>query len=116
MKKTFLDKVKNLLLAERREILKQVEQDIDIDTEGDETDQIQGKLLIELTNHLNTRNAAKLAQIEFAIKCIEDNNYGKCQDCEELIPEKRLLHNPHFQTCVSCSEEREKEDKLQKRF
>ena len=116
MKKVILNKVKDMLLAEKREILKQANQDIDIDTDGDETDVIQGKLLIELTNHLNTRSATKLAQIEFALKCIEDNTYGKCQDCEELIPEKRLLHNPHFQTCVSCSEEREKEEKQGKRF
>jgi len=116
MNKTFLTKVKNLLLAEKREILQQVSQDISIDTDGDETDEIQGNMLIELTNQLNTRNSAKLSQIEAALKRIDNKSYGLCQDCGEAIPEKRLLHNPHFQTCVSCAEDREAEDKQRKRF
>lgn len=116
MNKTFLTKVKNLLLAEKNEILKQAGQEISVDTEGDETDVIQGNMLIELTNQLNTRNAAKLAQIEAALRRIIDATYGICQDCGETIPEKRLLHNPHFQTCVSCAEDREAEEKQRKRF
>jgi DnaK suppressor protein len=116
MNKAFLAKVKGLLLAEKADILKQVEREVDVDTEGDETDEIQGNMLIEMTNQLNTRNSAKLAQIEAALKRIEDKTYGKCLDCEENIPEKRLLHNPHFQTCVSCAEERENEEKTRKRF
>ncbi len=116
MNKTFLSKVKELLLAEKRDILKQVERDVAIDTDGDETDEIQGNLLIELTNQLNSRNATKLAQIEAALKRVDDKTYGKCQDCEEDIPEKRLLNNPYFQTCVSCAEEREAEEKQRKRF
>lgn len=116
MNKTFLSKVKELLLAEKRDILKQVERDVAIDTDGDETDEIQGNLLIELTNQLNSRNATKLAQIEAALKRVDDKTYGKCQDCEEDIPEKRLLNNPYFQTCVSCAEEHEAEEKQRKRF
>lgn len=116
MNKAFLTKVKELLLAEKREVLKQVDREVDIDTDGDETDEIQGNLLIELTNQLNSRNTAKLAQIEAALKRVEDKTYGKCQDCDEDIPEKRLLNNPHFQTCVSCAEEREAEEKQRKRF
>jgi DnaK suppressor protein len=115
MNKTFLFKVKELLLAEKQEILRQVNQDIDVDTEGDETDIIQANILIELTNQLNTRNSAKLAQIEAALKRIDDKTYGLCQDCEEPIPEKRLLHNPHFQACVACAEEHEAEAKQRKK-
>lgn len=116
MNKAFLTKVKELLLAEKREVLKQVDREVDIDTDGDETDEIQGNLLIKLTNQLNSRNTTKLAQIEAALKRVEDKTYGKCQDCDEDIPEKRLLNNPHFQTCVSCAEEREAEEKQRKRF
>ena len=43
MNKVFLAKVKDLLLAEKREIVKQAKQEVDIDTEGDETDEIQGQ-------------------------------------------------------------------------
>lgn len=116
MNKTFLLKVKDLLLIEKQEVLKQTIRNIDIDTEGDETDEIQGKLLIELTAQLNIRNAAKLIQIETALKRIEDKSYGRCLDCDEFIPEKRLLNNPHFQTCISCAEERESEEIQRKRL
>lgn len=116
MNKLFLNKVKKLLSNERHTILQQVKQEIDIDTDGDETDEIQGNLLIELTNYLNFRNSSKLRQIEEALKHIENQTYGLCKDCEEAIPEKRLLHNPYFQTCVDCAEEREIEAKQRKRF
>ncbi len=117
MNKTFLKKVKDLLLDQRRELLKQAEGQLnEIDTEGDETDEIQANILIELNNQLTSRNSEKLQQIESAIKRIDDKTYGLCQDCEEPIAEKRLLSNPHFQTCVSCAEEREAEEKQRKRF
>jgi len=116
MNKTFLRKIMDLLLDQKSEILKQAAREVDIDTEGDEIDEIQGNMLIEMTNQLNTRNTAKLSQIEAALKRVEDGTYGKCQDCEEAIAEKRLLHNPHFQTCVVCAEEREREEKQRKRF
>jgi DnaK suppressor protein len=116
MNKSFLKKVKDLLLAQRQEILKQAEQEVAVDTDGDETDEVQGNMLIELNNQLNSRNSAKLGQIENALQRIQDKSYGLCQDCEEPIPEKRLLSNPHFQTCVSCAEEREAEEKQRKKF
>jgi len=116
MNKTFLQKMKNLLLEQREELAKQVSKQIDVDTDGDETDEIQANILIDLNNQLSTRNSAKLNQIESALKRIEEKTYGLCQDCEDPIPEKRLLSNPYFQTCVSCAEEREAEEKQRKRF
>lgn len=111
MNKTFLTKMKALLLSQRQELLKQAGQEVSVDTEGDETDEIQGNMLAEMANQLNTRNAAKLNQIQAALKRIEDKTYGLCLDCEETIPDKRLLANPHAQLCVSCAEDRENEEK-----
>lgn len=116
MNKSFLKKVKELLLTEKGVILKQAQQDLDIDTDGDETDEIQANILIGINNQLNTRNSAKLRQIEEALKRIDDKSYGLCQDCGEVISEKRLLNNPHFQTCISCAEDREASEKQRKRF
>lgn len=111
MNKSFLNKIKRLLVSQKDDIMKQSVQEVTIDVDGDETDEIQGNILIDLNNQLNTRNMAKLSQIELALKKIDESTYGLCQDCGEAIPEKRLLSNPHFQTCVSCAEEREKEEK-----
>lgn len=116
MNKTFIKKVKDLLLAQKKEILAQSATQVEVDTDGDETDEIQANILIGLNNQLNSRNLEKLAQIDTALKRIEEGTYGLCQDCEEPINEKRLLSNPHFQTCIACAEEREAEEKQRKRF
>lgn len=115
LNKTFLFKMKELLLSQKKEILAQAQLERDIDMDGDETDLIQGSMLAEMNARLNTRASTKLKQIENALSKIEDKSYGICQDCEESIPEKRLLINPHFQTCVSCAEDREIEEKQRKR-
>src|SRR5271166_2883399 len=116
MNKMFLNRMKECLLAQKKEILSQFQRrERDIDMDGDETDVIQGNMLAEMNNRLGTRITAKLKQIEDALIKIEKQTYGLCQDCEESIAEKRLLHNPHFLTCVSCAEDREAEEKQRKR-
>src|SRR5579885_2806310 len=115
LNKTFIQKMKEALLLEKKQLLSQARVEQDIDTDGDETDEIQGNMLIEMQNQLSTRNSARLSQIEDALSRIEKQVYGLCQDCDEPIPEKRLLANPYCLTCVSCAEERELEEK-RKRF
>jgi DnaK suppressor protein len=116
MNKTFLKKMKSLLIQQKQELLKQTDQNLDVDTEGDETDEVQANQLIEMNHQLVTRIADKLSQIESALKRMEDGTYGLCKNCEEQIADKRLLSNPHFQICISCAEEREAEEKQRKRF
>jgi DnaK suppressor protein len=116
LSKIRLSKMKEILLLQKQDILAQAQrQEKEIDMEGDETDLIQAKMLLEMNARLNTRAADKLKQIENALAKIEDKSYGLCQDCGEDIPEKRLIINPHFQTCVSCAEDRELEQKQRKR-
>jgi DnaK suppressor protein len=115
MNKAFLLKVKNILLSEKDAIMKQTKRDVDIDTDGDETDEIQAGILIDINNQLTTRNSEKLVQIAEALHRVDNKTYGLCLDCGEMIPEKRLLINPYFQTCISCAEEREAEVKQRKR-
>jgi DnaK suppressor protein len=117
--KVFIKKIKENLLNEKKELLSRtaadLNLDLDVDLDGDETDEIQGKMLIELQNTLNTRTAAKVFAIESALKRIEDKSYGYCEDCGEEIPEKRLLANPHFQSCVGCAEDKETEERQRRR-
>src|ERR1700690_113882 len=119
LSKTFLKKMKETLLIQKKEMVVKstLDKDIDmVDTHGDETDKIQGNLLIELQNQLIIRNAEKLYKIDSALDKIDLKTYGLCEDCGESISEKRLLFNPHFLTCVSCAEERETEEKQRKRL
>jgi len=111
----FLQQIKNYLQNQKKELLIKANQLPDIDTDGDETDEVQGNLLIEIANQLSSRDLAKIALINNTLRKLEDNTYGLCEDCEDDIPEKRLLANPCFETCVICAEEREAEIKQRKR-
>jgi DnaK suppressor protein len=111
MKKSLLKKIREILLEQKQQLLTTPKFDNEVDTDGDETDEIQGHALIEILNRLNSRNHTKLEQIEGALKRIDDKTYGVCEDCDEDIPEKRLLANPHCLICVPCAEDREKEEK-----
>lgn len=117
LKRTFIKKIEQSLVEQKRKLITKTseEQNVEIDTDGDEFDEIQGNLLIEMRNQLNTRNAQKILQIDEALKRIEDMTYGLCQDCGEDIPEKRLMFNPYVATCVDCAEDRELEEKQRKR-
>lgn len=114
--KSFLKKTKEKLQNERNDLLAKYNYHHDIDTDGDETDEVQANVLIELQNQFQSRNQNKLYQIMNALNKLDNKNYGICEDCEEDIPEKRLMINPYFLTCISCSESRELESKHRKRF
>lgn len=116
LSKTFLDKMKNNLLLQKKYLIAQVMEDkfIEIDTDGDEYDEIQGNIIIDMHNQLSDRNNTKLSQIEAALQQLDSNTYGICEDCGEYIPEKRLLINPYTVTCVLCAEDREIEYKQRK--
>lgn len=83
----------------------------DIDVDGDEFDKIQGNIIVEMTSKLNSRDLEKINKIDGALLRIKEKSYGLCEDCKEAIPEKRLLANPYFLTCVSCAEDRELQEK-----
>jgi len=109
MNKEFIQEMKDNLLLQKNNIIEKSSRNIEVDTDGDEIDEIQANVIIEMENQLGTRDLLRLKQINDALERIDNNSYGFCHDCEEEIPEKRLIMNPYFITCVLCSEERELE-------
>lgn len=114
MKKSVREKIVKKLLEEKVALASKIYTN-DIDVEGDEIDEIQGTLIASISSQLSSRDSQKLKQIENALKRIEEDNFGLCEDCEEPISEKRLEINPYFSTCITCAEQREFEDKQRKR-
>jgi RNA polymerase-binding protein DksA len=49
-----------------------------------------------------------LKAIEAALKRIESGEYGQCQECSELISDKRLEAVPASELCISCKDKKEK--------
>ena len=115
MNKVFLQKMKENLLSQKKGLANRSSQSVDIDTDGDETDEIQANMILEVVNQLSSRDNFRITRINDALKRIESKTYGICEDCGENIPEKRLTANPHFLTCVGCAEDRELEEKQRKR-
>jgi DnaK suppressor protein len=103
------------LLIQKNDLLIKTRQVTDIDVDGDETDEIQGNIIIEITNQLGSRDLFKIKQINGALHRISENSYGICEECEDDIPEKRLLANPYCMTCVMCAEEKEMIERQRRR-
>ena len=53
---------------------------------------------------LSESTAAEIAQINRAIKRIDEGGYGECAVCNEPIDLRRLEALPHSDRCVRCAE------------
>jgi len=49
------------------------------------------------------RRRGRLQAIEAALKRLESDDYGTCDDCGEDIPAKRLAVDPATRRCVDCA-------------
>lgn len=78
---------------------------------GDESSQEEAtsKLL-----RLKDREKKYLTKINTALERMEDGVYGECVECGDEIPEKRLRARPAAVYCISCKEEREKDEERRK--
>ena len=48
-----------------------------------------------------------LAQVEAALKAIDEGAYGECRGCGEAIGEPRLRARPEAPFCLACQSQRE---------
>jgi YteA family regulatory protein len=62
----------------------------------------------ELDYTLEENSGHLLAEIEAALKRIEDGTYGTCTNCGEQIPEERLEALPWATLCIGCQRDRER--------
>ena len=51
-----------------------------------------------------TAAKTRLAGLEYALKRLDDPEFGYCVECGESIPVKRLLAMPEATLCVDCAE------------
>lgn len=89
----------------------QLSSDKFLDTDGDEVDLIQGRILGTIFEKLSERDTATLRKINTALEKIESGEFGVCEECGEKIPDKRLKANPEAGTCIDCAERLERIEK-----
>jgi DnaK suppressor protein len=47
-------------------------------------------------------------ELDDALKKIEEDSYGICEECKKLIAKNRLKAVPHARLCVKCQQKKEK--------
>ena len=59
---------------------------------------------MENAYYMMQREDSFLKYLDKALAMIDDNTFGICVLCEELIPKERLMEVPHSNKCVTCKE------------
>jgi RNA polymerase-binding protein DksA len=61
----------------------------------------------ELDYSLEENSEHVLAEIDAALKRIDNGTYGQCTNCGNQIPEERLEARPYATLCIGCQRQRE---------
>ena len=106
------------LLALKQALLKaqetgdQAEQTVELDQSRvgrlSRMDAMQAQAMSKETGR---RRRQKLIQIEAALRRIEEDDYGICQECGEDIATARLEADPTVLLCIECASAREIADR-----
>lgn len=105
---------KERLLKMRAELIetlnKKYNEAIDLGTDGiqDSADEAYNLYNKNIMLGKVETDALKLQLVEQALTRIQNDTYGVCIECEELISEKRLEYVPFARYCTECKSELEK--------
>ena len=103
------DELKQLLLTRRKELQRQMTQNLDNLAPSDSGDSVSQDDDARLKNQtrevdgaLTAMDADELARIDRALEAMDDGEYGLCDACGCAIPFERLKIEPMTQHCVAC--------------
>src|SRR5213596_2972868 len=117
LKKKDLKRFREILLARKKEILRNAQrtlsEDMTLESDDlpDEMDLASSEYLQSFTFRLRGREKHFLDKITKALVKIEDGTFGKCEECEEEISLKRLEARPETNLCIRCKEDQERVEK-----
>ena len=105
-----LKELKALLLARRKDLQAQMEQNIanlaPAENNAGSVSQDESARLANQTREvdtaLTTMDVQELARIDRALEAMEAGDYGLCDECGCHIPFERLKIEPMTQHCVAC--------------
>jgi DnaK suppressor protein len=124
---TMSDHLSDDILSELREALekrraeltnksKQALEEISVEKERGGRDTVDESTEEQATStllRLKDREKKFLNKINGALERIDEDEYGRCLDCDEPIPVERLRARPTTLFCIECKEERERAEKRQ---
>lgn len=108
---------KKKLLELRTNILNKEEVVLQVSREdlADESDLASSTIVQEFSYSMKQRDLLKLREISDALKRLTDGSFGVCQECSELIEDKRLLKQPLAKLCIIHAEEKERQEVFYKK-
>jgi DnaK suppressor protein len=117
LKKKDLKRFREVLLARKREILRNAQrtlsEDMTLETDDlpDEMDLASSEYLQSFTFRLRGREKTFLNKIDHAIERIDAGTFGLCEQCDEPISIKRLEARLETTLCIRCKEDQERMEK-----
>jgi len=109
-----MDNYRQILLAQKHSLLKaqetgdQAEETVELDqTRMGRLSRMDAMQAQAMSKETGRRRRQKLLQIEAALRRIEEDDYGYCQDCGEDIAPARLEVDPTVLLCISCATAKE---------
>lgn len=106
-----LDKIGKLLREKRDQLSEMIETSQEASAPVELDQQVQGRLsrMDALQAQAMAEETLRRCELEFskteaALKRLENDDYGYCLSCDELIFEKRLEHDPACVICIACAE------------
>ena len=117
LKKKDLKRFRDILLAKKKEILRNAQrtlnEDMTLDSDDlpDEMDLASSEYLHSFTFRLRGREKVFLQKIDHALEKIKDGSFGVCEQCDEPISIKRLEARLETTLCIRCKEDQERIEK-----
>jgi DnaK suppressor protein len=111
MSKTKLNDIKEKLLSERELLIQKLKgNDLSIDDSEtpDPVDLAVRNYSKNVQLAVSENESRQLTLIDEALRRIDDDEYGHCQNCEKEINQKRLAAIPWARYCLDCQELLEK--------
>ena len=111
MRKREKDKFRAMLLQLRKDITREIQQDVQEGREGeagdgrDTYDIASDERDREISLLLSDRERRKLQQIDDALHRLESEDFGMCEECGGEIATGRLEAMPFTRLCVTCQSE-----------
>jgi len=122
MRKTVLKAAREKLQEMRRQVLRELGEDLKEGREGgkqegmDTYDLASEERDREISFILTDREREKVQAIQDALDRVENGTYGICESCDSEIAPARLSAMPFTRLCVNCQAEQEKEARTMRRF
>lgn len=122
MRKAVLKAAREKLTEMRRQVLRELGEDLKEGREGgkqegmDTYDLASEERDREISFILTDREREKVQAIQEALDRVDGGSYGICESCDSEIAPARLNAMPFTRLCVNCQAEQEKEARTMRRF